>query len=245
MESIITSLAVRHRLSRSEVLEVIEEAFSCHLSRQYQMEVRVSVHHDLGLEAVAYSKAGGVILQRVLGLPDFLSLKSFAASLEEQLTLVAVCKQVRRYKRFERNLVWGEVCGTDSAGNLLVETEIFPGEPLLGICPVNRIGLHERDKAKWWNGKRAFHLRRVEPVAINGTPRTQVTVDRVSKTLTETLLRHHLGPGAHQLQLHCLKRYVGHKSIVLATRRLPSEAIVAVDRELREQVEVHIVKDLP
>jgi hypothetical protein len=245
MESIITSLAVRHRLSRSEVLEVIEEAFSCHLSRQYQMEVRVSVRHDLGLEAVAYSKAGGVILQRVLGLSDFLSLKSFAASLEEQLTLAAVCKQVRRYKRFERNLVWGEVCGTDAAGNLLVETEIFPGEPLLGTCPVNRIGLHERDKARWWNGRRAFHLRRVEPVAINGTPRTQVTVDRVSKTLTETLLRHHLGPGTRQLQLHCLKRHVGHKSIVLATRRLPREAIVAVDRELREQVEVHIVKDLP
>jgi hypothetical protein len=38
---------------------------------------------------------------------------------------------------------------------------------------------------------------------------------------------------------------VGHKSIVLATRRLPREAIVAVDRELREQMEVHIVKDLP
>ncbi|HSL38723.1 MAG TPA: hypothetical protein VK857_00005, partial [Desulforhopalus sp.] len=126
MESIITSLAVRHRLSRSEVLEVVEEAFSCHLSRQYQMEVRVSVRHDLSLEAVAYSKAGGVILQRVLGLPDFLSLKGLAASLEEQLTLAAVCKQVRRYKRFERNLVWGEVCGTDAAGNLLVETEIFP-----------------------------------------------------------------------------------------------------------------------
>ena len=37
MESIITSLAVRHRLSRSEVLEVIEEAL--------RIREKQAVHH--------------------------------------------------------------------------------------------------------------------------------------------------------------------------------------------------------
>lgn len=78
-----------------------------------------------------------------------------------------------------------------------------------------------------------------------GTPRTEVVLDRVSKTLTENLLRHYLGSPASRYQLRCLKRYVGHKSIVLSTRRLPREAIKAVDRELQERVEVRIVPALP
>ena len=46
-------------------------------------------------------------------------------------------------------------------------------------------------------------------------------------------------------KFRCLKRYVGHKSVVLATRKLPREVIIAVDRELKERVEVRIVKALP
>ena len=80
---------------------------------------------------------------------------------------------------------------------------------------------------------------------VNGTPRTKVILDRVSKTLTENLLRHHLGDSVELFQLRCLKRYVGHKSIVLTTRRLPKEVIIAVDRELRERIEVKIVKTMP
>ena len=76
-------------------------------------------------------------------------------------------------------------------------------------------------------------------------PRTKVVLDRVSKTLTENLLRHYLGLAAGQYQFRCLKRYVGHKSLVLSTKRLPREAIKAVDRELQERIEVRIVKALP
>ena len=93
--------------------------------------------------------------------------------------------------------------------------------------------------------RRAFHLRCIEPVLVNGTPRTKVILDRVSKTLAENLLCHHLGDAAHRFHFRCLKRYVGHKSIVLTTRRLPREVIIAVDRELQERIEVRIVKALP
>lgn len=77
---------------------------------------------------------------------------------------------------------------------------------------------------------------------VNGTPRTRIVLDRVSKTLTENLFRHHLSDTADRFHLRCLER--GHKSIVLTTRRLPREVIVAVDRELRERIEVKIVKEL-
>jgi hypothetical protein len=61
----------------------------------------------------------------------------------------------------------------------------------------------------------------------------------------ETLLRSQLGPAAERIKIHCSKRYVGQKSIVFTTGRLPKSAIIAVDRELKERVQVKIVKFLP
>jgi hypothetical protein len=168
------------------------------------------------------------------------------AFLEDHLATAAVIKQVRLLKGFERRLLWGEVVRNTAGYPLLVETEIIPDEPIIAVCPLNRIGLHERHAGRLQPGqRRAFHLRRAEPVLVKGTPRAKVVLDRVSKTLTENLLRYHLGDAAHRFQFRCLTRYVGHKSIVLTTRRLPREVIIAVDRELQERIEVRIVKALP
>ena len=143
-------------------------------------------------------------------------------------------------------MLWGEVTACDPEQNLYVETEVISGERVTAICPANRIGIHERHSGNFVIGsKRAFHLRRVEPVLLHGTPRLNVVVDRVSKTLVETLLRSQLGPEAERIKIRCLKRYVGHKSLVLATKTLPKAAIIAVDRELQERVQVQIVTVLP
>ena len=123
--------------------------------------------------------------------------------------------------------------------------------PVLRAAPrpvkqTRRPGQDRRHAGRFRPGqRRAFHLRRAEPVLVKGTPRAKVVLDRVSKTLTENLLRHHLGDAAQRFHFRCLTRYVGHKSIVLTTRRLPREVIVAVDRELQERIEVRIVKALP
>jgi hypothetical protein len=246
MQSIIASLAARHGLSRAETLQEIESAFSIILSRRYRLEVMAVFREDLRLEAVAYSTVGGVILQRVVDLPAILSRNTLRKYLEEHLNMAAVCKLIRRYKSFEKNLLWGEVTGCDPEYNLYVETEIIFGERITAVCPLNRIGLHERYGGHFGVGQlRAFHLRQVEPVSLNGTPRLKVVLDRVSKTLVETLLRDHLEFDSKQIKLRCIKRYVGHKSIVIATKHLPKKAIIAVDRELKERVEVQIVKRLP
>ena len=246
MQSIIASLAARHGLSKAETLQEIESAFSSILSRWYRLEVMVYFREDLRLEAVAYNKVGGVILQRVLDLPAILSCGTLRNHLEEHLARAAVFKLVQHHKSFERKLVWGEVTGCDPEYNLYIETEIIPGERIIAVCPLNRIGLHERYGRHFGVGQlRAFHLRRVEPVSLNGTPRLKVVLDRVSKTLVETLLRDHLEFDAEQIKLRCVKRYVGHKSIVLATKQLRKKAIIAVDRELKERVQVQIVKQLP
>jgi hypothetical protein len=246
MQSIILSLASRYALSTAEVIQEIESAFACQLSQWYRQEIMVFLREGMQLEVVAYSKLSGLPVQHLLDLPTVLSLHQFKTILENHLATAAVIKQVRQLKGFERRLVWGEVVRNRAGDHLLVETEIIPDEPIIATCPVNRIGLHERHAGRLQPGhRRAFHLRRIEPVLVNGTPRTKVVLDRVSKTLTENLLRYHLGDAAHRFNFRCLKRYVGHKSIVLTTRRLPREVIIAVDRELQERIEVRIVKALP
>ena len=246
MQSIILSLASRYALSPAEVIQEIESAFARQLSQWYRQEVMVFLREGMQLEVVAYGKKNGLPVQHILDLPAVLSRNQFKTILENHLATAAVIKQARLLKGFERRLVWGEVVRNRTGDHLLVETEIIPDEPIIAICPLNRIGLHERHTGRFQPGqRRAFHLRRIEPMLVNGTPRTKVVLDRVSKTLTENLLRHHLGDSAHRFRFHCLTRYVGHKSIVLTTRRLPREVIVAVDRELQERIEVRIVKALP
>ena len=246
MQSIIVSLASRHDLSTTEVIQEIESAFALLLSQWYRQEVMVFLREGMRLEVVAYGKRNGLPVQHILDLPTVLSRRQFKTFLENHLATAAVIKQVCLLKSFERGLLWGEVIQNRTGDHLLVETEIIPGEPIIAVCPLNRIGVHERFVGRFQIGqRRAFHLRQVEPVVINGTPRTKVILDRVSKTLTENLLRYHMGDSADRFQLRCLKRYVGHKSVVLATRKLPREVIIAVDRELKERVEVQIVKALP
>ena len=243
MQSIIASLASRHGLSRAEVLLEVESAFSALLSRWYRREVLVHFRQDLALEAVAYARVNGIVHQRVIDLPAMLGRARLSDFLERRLETAGVCQLVRRYKPCEHSLLWGEIVGSDAEGNLRVAAEILPGEPVLALCPLNRIGVHERSTGGFQVGqRRAFHLRRVEAMERNGIARVQVVLDRVAKTLVETLLNEQLGTEADRIRFHCLKRYVGHRSLVVTDRRLPKGAILSVDHELRERVEVRILR---
>jgi len=246
MNEIITLFTGKYGLTRHEVMAEIETIFSLILSRWYGMEVLVFFREDHHLEAVTYNNSGGIIMQQQVDLAEIRGRNTLLRQLEENLAKVVVIKQVVRYKSYERELVWGEITAYDAEKNLYVETEPIPGEKVIACCPLNRVGVHERNSIEFAIGRqRAFFLRKIEPVILNGTPRLKVVVDRVSKTLVEKLLKSHLGPRGEKIQIRCVKRYVGHKSLVLTTKRLPKSAIIAVDRELKERVQVRIVKSLP
>jgi hypothetical protein len=239
MQQIITTFAMKHRLTMTEVMAEIERLFSTILSRRYGFEVMVFFRDDLQLEAVAYNTVGGVITQQLIDFKKMRGFNTLKRHLEHGLAKITLLKQTECYKYYEKELRWGEVTAHDAENNVYVETEIIPGEKILAICPLNRIGLHERNTEMFSPGmKRAFHLRRVEPIMLNGTPRLNVVVDRVSKTLVETLLTEQLGSSAENISIRCTKRYVGHKSFVLTSQRLPKSAIIAVTRELGEKMEV-------
>lgn len=243
MQEIITSFTGKYGLTKTEVMTEIEAVFSSMLSRWYGLQVMVFFRADFCLEAVAYNDSGGVIMQTLIDFCQIKGRKTLLRYLEDSLAKAAVLKETALYKCYEKELRWGDVVGRDKEKNLLVEIEVMQNQPVIAVCPLNRIGVHERNSAEFLKGRmRAFHLRRVEPVFLNGTPRLKVIVDRVSKTLVENLLKTNLGAEEEKIQLRCVKRYVGHKSIVLTTKPLPKKAIVAVDRELKERIQVKIVK---
>jgi len=246
MQTILTSFSTKYGLTRTEILTEIESIFSAILSQWYRLEVMVFFRDDLQLEAVTYNKANGVTEQCLVDISKMMRMNILKKHIENNLAKAALFKQVTRYKSYEKELLWGQITKCDREHNLYVETEIIPGEQVVAICPLNRIGLHERNTRSFMVGqRRAFHLRQVEPVLLNETPRLKMVVDRVSKTLVETLLMSHLGSDRERARIRCIKRYVGHKSLVLTTKRLPKNAIIAVDRELKERIEVKFVKTLP
>ena len=246
MQEIIASFTDKYGLTKTEIMAEIENVFSAILSQWYRLEVMVFFRENFQLEAVAYNNSGGVIMQKPVDLSEIKRRNTLKRNLETNLAKAVVLKQANLYKFYERELRWGEITASDPEHNLYVETEVIPGELVMAICPLNRIGLHERHTENFSVGrKRAFHLRRVEPIYLNGIPRLKVVMDRVSKNLVVSLLRSQIGDDAEKIKLRCVKRYVGHKSIVLTTKPLPKKAIIAVDRELKERVQVKFVKSLP
>lgn len=239
MLDIFEDLAQRHGLSNGEVVVALESFLSESFSKRHRREVMVVVDRHLHVEAVAYEMDRGIMRQRRLDLSLFKSDKIMEQRFHAYLERIALVKQSSRHKPFERKLLWGEIVSIGPDHSLQVETKIFPENPIIAVCPLNRLGVHERHGAHLALGAtRAFHLRRVEPVLLGTTPRLKITLDRVSKTLIENLLKSWLQDHGLKTEVRCLKRYVGHKSIVLADRHLPKEAVLYVDRELRERVEI-------
>jgi len=116
--------------------------------------------------------------------------------------------------------------------------EIESGAPIIAECPGHHIGIHERQELMVGQ-RRAFHLRRVEPVLLKTRSRLRVGVDRVSKNLVEKLLQDNLAN--QKISIRCLNRYVGHKSFVESSAFLPKRTILAASCELHERIQVRFV----
>ncbi len=241
MQEIISLFTRKYGLTRSEVIVEIEKVFSGILSRRYGCEVMAVLQHDLQLVVVAYNGVGGTVQQRVIELNNIRGWNTIRRHLEKSLLKASVLKETRQYKYYEQELRWGEIIAIDAERNYHVELEVIPGETVTAVCPLNRVGLHERSSGNFSIGeKRAFHVRRVDPVFLNGTPRLKVVVDRVSKTLVEELLKEQLGYDAENMAIMCTRRFVGQKSFVVTSRRIPKPAIIAVTRELNEHMQVRV-----
>jgi len=235
---IVNSFVDRYGLTRGEVMAEIEKSFSQVLSKWHGLETVVMFSEDQ-LIALGYHQARGAVKQTPIDLATMRGWNTIKRILDRNLSKAACLKEVACYKRNEREMRWGEIIGKKEDGVLLVEIEIESGTTIIATCQSNHIGLHERNRLSVGE-RRAFHLRRVDPVLLHNTPRVKVTVDRVSKTLVENLLLSDLPDG--NTQIRCLNRYVGHKSFIESNIFLPKKAIQAVSQELNEHIQVKVIK---
>ncbi len=242
MQKAIQQFASQYGLTQNEVVTEIEKVFSSILSQWYGLDTMVFFRNNFEMEAVLYNKIDGTTIQRCIDFREIRGANTLLKHLDIALSKAATIKQTKKYKFYEKELRWAEVLSCRPSGELLVEAEIIPGEQAIAVCPLNRIGLHERNLQSFGVGRiRAFHIRRIDPVLVAGTPKMKIVLDRVSKTLVESLLQEQLPVEAEEVNIHCVKRYVGHKSFVVTSRRLPKSAISAVSEELHECIQVRFV----
>ncbi len=235
---IINSFVDKYGLSRGQVVAEIEKTFSTMLSRWYGTGTVVLFADDY-LQALHYADHSGIPLQNQL---DFVSVRGWNTiqrALDRNFTKIACLHEVTRYKQMEHELRWGDIIRKNNDG-FLVEIEIEKDLAIIAECPLNRVGVHERNTLAVGQ-RRAFHLRRVDSVKLHGITRVKVVVDRVSKHLVTSLLKEQLGTSS-EITLYCIKRYVGHKSFVEAGGFLPKQVILTVSRELHEHVQVTVGK---
>jgi len=236
---IIRSFVDTYGLSRGQVIAEIEKTFSSMLSRWHEQDV-MALFTDDRLEAVGYHHGNDGMVQQVpIKLTTMRGWNSIRRILEQNLEKAACLQEVARYKKKEHQLLWGEIVKKNRDGSLLVEVEIESGAPIIAECPGHHIGIHEREKLMVGQ-RRAFHLRRVEPVLLKTRSRLRVGVDRVSKNLVEKLLQDNLANP--KISIRCLNRYVGHKSFVESSAFLPKKTILAASRELHEHIQVKVVR---
>ena len=237
-QDIIRLFVDKYGLSRGQVIAEIEKTFSSMLSQWHRQNVVAMFSNDR-LEALGYHETLGVVEQTPIELTTMRGWNTIKRILENNLSKAACLQKVARYKRIEREMRWGKIITKKTDGGFYVEIEIENEKPIFADCPLNYIGVHERNQLKVGQ-RRAFHLRRVEAVFFKDTPRVKVTVDRVSKTLVKNLIQSQVEK--KDINIRCLIRYVGRKSFVESSAFLPKKAILATSRELNEHIQVKVVR---
>ncbi len=242
IKDIISNFSKKYYLTNSEVISEIENVFSRILSKWHQTEVIVIVQ-DATLEAVSYHKVDGVLSQQSIDIAKMRGWNHLKKQLEVSLARYSLMKQIREYKGYEHEIREGEVVKLGDDLVFLVEIELVPGEMVIASCPAHLIGTHERSQFRIGT-KKIFHIRKVNPVMLGDTPRLSVVVDRVSKNLATGLIKKHIEGYCDSIKVRCIKRFVGKKSFIEVSARIPKEAILAVKKELGEHLDVKINNNL-
>ena len=238
--NIIAEFVDRHGLPKGQVISEIERTFSGMLSKWHKKNV-VVLFSEEGIHAQAYEKTPNGLIQIPIELKKMKGWNTIKRILDQNLSKASLLQKIRKYKRLEHTLVRGEILRKNNNGHLAVEINLELFQPIIATCLINHIGVHERHLIRPGDVK-AFHVRRVEPVSLNGTPRLRISVDRVSKTLVELLLKERCEEQKN-IKIKCTKRYVGHKSFVSTNQRIWKKHILDVRQELREHIQVTIKRD--
>ena len=246
---IIGEFVEQYELPRSIVIAEIERGFSVLLSRWYKMEVMV-LYSQGSLQVFGWAKVDGHFNFKEFDLLKDVSKKdrlrgwNTIKRMIEQNMLIAANREFYMV-RDQKTVGWGVIRDIVPGSKLIVQLELQKQSKRCEVyaeCPFIKMGCHERgDKAFKLGEKRAFWVRAIHPVTVNGNPRVCVTLNRTSKNLPVKLLEEILMKEKlwnKSLTVTCPQRYPGKKSYLFTNTHIPKTAIRAVENELREHIEV-------
>ena len=127
-----------------------------------------------------------------------------------------------------------------STGNIIVEMELqeqFARYILLGVCPYRDQPVHERKVyriGETWK----WYVMRVLPLEARQRTMLVVRLSRVSRELPAVLLREKSGIE----RILCHTRIPGAVSHIVTDRHIPKSCINEVGKELKETIDVQIIK---
>ena len=239
---IIEGFVDKYSLPRKQVIGEIEKVFSSMLSRWYRMNVIV-LYSDSSLKAFGYSKTAGCYVQREFDLQKAKprGWETIKRIIERNMQRAA-CREDYYLFRNARTIGWGSICDIDPGNKLIVQLELSRKFEIYAECAITRIGRYERGTSAFSIGeKRAFWVRAIHPVTLNGTPRLSVTLNRTSRHLPEMLLMEEMHD--KELTVKCSHRYPGKKSFLIANKFIQKNAILNVENELHEYIQVKYGKE--
>ena len=246
--NIIGDFVEKYELTREQVIPEIERAFSMMLSRWYKMEV-ITLYSGGRLQVFGYSKVNGCYELREFDLlrdtPKKDKLRGWNTIKREieKSMLSAVNREKFYMHRNDKTIGWGSIRDIVPGNKLIVRLELAGKFAVYAECPFTKIGNHERLTSAFALGeKRAFWVWAIHPVTLNGTPRLSVLLNRTSKNLPASLLKEKVKD--RNLTVKCSRRYPGRKSFLTTNKFIPKSAILAVENELREHIEVTYEKSI-
>ena len=246
VREILHELRAAYELPEPVILEVMRETFSEILSRWYGAPMLVHFQGD-GYEPrfELYRQGVGEVRQQEIPAARVQGWNTIDRQIRKHLLDQEMLHALFRYKRCERQAVWGEIIRRMPGGTLYAELSLIHGERVIGTCESRCQGPHERNsRALAVGARRAFWVRKIVPVFDRDAPRISIFLDRVSKNLPCGLILQMLPPESRQIVLRSRRRIVGARSEIDASEQLPRPLIRALSDELQEFIKVRVVPEL-
>ena len=232
------SVAEKYELPCDEAKEAIERSISSTLSDIFRSDVECRLTGE-GCEIYVF-RENGVDKLPLERLKKNI-LRAIKYGIVSALHKETVARDYERFRYLAGGITGGHVAAVFEE-RIFVELDGGAGRLVVGVC--EREHQTPKERGHYRPGDYySFYISSVTPSSNGRVPVLKVSLSRISKSLTEGLLRKELAERLLDIRVRCVKRAAGIFSLVEAQGRIPRDCIKAVSDELKERVIVRNVQE--
>jgi hypothetical protein len=229
-------LSKNDELSESTLIDAIEIGVTRALKRALKASFVVTYKERLEITMLgAWGETFGITPEQI----GKKLRRNMLHEIEREIGIRQILAESEKLKTL-RGMVVPGVVKKIRDDNVLVEMELedqFARYILLGVCPYREQPVHERKvyrAGEVWK----WYVMGVLPIQARNRTMIVVRLSRRSRELPAILLREKSGIE----RIACIKRIPGAVSHITTDRRIPKQCINDVGKELKETIDVRIIK---